>query len=64
VVAVAIHHAAVWEHDLCADEAIVGKWISTPPVGRCRCMYAASPVRWIQTVGTTPANPGNGGRST
>ena len=25
---------------------------------------AASPVRWIQTVRTTPANPGSGGRST
>jgi hypothetical protein len=42
----------------------IGKWISTPPVGRCRCMYATAPVRWIQTVRTTPANPGSGGRST
>jgi hypothetical protein len=42
----------------------IGKWISTPPVGRCRCTYAASPVRWIQTVRTTPANSGDGGRST
>jgi hypothetical protein len=44
--------------------APIGKWISTPPVGRCRCTYTASPVRWIQTVRTTPANPGSGGRST
>ncbi len=43
---------------------LIGKWISTPPVGRCRCTYGPSPVRWIQTVRTAPANPGNGGRST
>ena len=47
-----------------AEELHFGKWILTPPVGRCRCTYAASPVRWIQTVRTTPANPGSGGRST
>src|SRR5690606_3119126 len=42
----------------------MGQWISTPPVGRCRCTYGSAPVRWIQTVRTTPARAGTGERST
>lgn len=42
----------------------IGKWISTPPVGRCRCTYGDAPVRWTQTVRTSPASSGIGGLST
>ena len=56
--------AIVAEHGEIWGWPPIGKWISTPPVGRCRCTYAAAPVRWIQTVRTTPAKARHGGRST
>ncbi len=41
-----------------------GRRSANGAVGRCRCTYTVAPVRRIQTVRTTPASSGTGGRST